>query len=259
MAIRAALIALACVVTALVPVAPVPARAAGDGPYPVWWSDELELESLDQVDQRLRRDLWPDIPEGLKLYKSQGDGHVTAQAQNCELLIRLSEEGYYGGGSPVIFVQHYQLSVCQAVALLRQAKPARVSHLRDFVLNKDAVNYLPAMVNIYGSCDFVCRSFYANQRGVPLAKFDEIERLKVTNKDSLIVWTVGWRIEMMVVARGDFTADGLDDVLLLSSGGATEGTLGVADLYLLTRDEPGVVLRVIDAGKHLCPEYSGCR
>ncbi len=237
-----------------------PARAHETTPlYPIWWSDELELESLDRVEARLRRDLWLDIPEGLKLYKRQGDGHVTAQAQNCESLIRLSEEGYYGGGSPDIFVQHYLLSVCQAVALLGQAKPARVSYLRDFVLNKDAVNYLPAMVNIYPSCDFVCRSFYANKRGVPLAKFDEIERLKITDKNGLIVWTGAWRIEMTVVARGDFTSDGLDDLLLLSSGGATEGTLGVAELFLLTRDKPGAVLRVIDAERHLCPDYDGCR
>ena len=235
-----------------------PVHAAADGPYPVWWSAELELDSLDQVEARLRRDIWPDFPEGMKLYKAKGAGYVTAQARNCNSLIRLSEEGYYGGGSPDIFVQFYQLSVCQAVDFLGQAKPARVSYLRDFVLNKHAVNYLPAMVNIYASCSFVCRAFYANRRGVSLAKFDEIERLKVTDKNSLIVWTVGWRIEMTFVARGDFDFDGLDDILLLSSGGATKGTMGGAELYLLTRDEPGAVLRVIDPEKHLCPDYIGC-
>ena len=36
--------------------------------YPVWWSGELELESLDRVEGRLRRDLWPDIGEGFDLY-----------------------------------------------------------------------------------------------------------------------------------------------------------------------------------------------
>ena len=236
-----------------------PVLAAEDGLYPVWWSAELQLESLDRVDQRLRRDLWPDIPEGLKLYKKQGDGHVTAQAQNCESLIRLSEEGYYGGGSPDIFVQKYQLAVCRAVTLLGQAQPARVSHLRGFVLNGESVNYLPALVNRYPSCHLICQAFFANKRRVPLAKFDEIERLKVTDKNSLIIWTVAWRIEMTFVARGDFTVDGLDDVLLLASGGATEGTMGGAGLYLLTRDKPGAVLRVIDAERHLCPNYTGCR
>ncbi len=233
-------------------------RAAEDGPYPIWWSAELELDSLDQVGARLRRALWPDFSEGLKLYKGQGAAQMTAQARNCNSLISLTVEGYYGGGSPDIFVQNYQLSVCQAVDLLGQARPARVSYLRDFALNKDAVNHLPAMVNIYAACSFVCRAFYANRRGVPLAKFVEIERLKVSDKNSLIVWTVGWRIEMTLVARGDFTSDGLDDILLMSSGGAIKGTMGGAELYLLTRDEPDAVLRVINPEKHLCPDYTGC-
>ena len=235
-----------------------PGRAAEDGPYPVWWSAALELDSLDQVETRLRLALWPHFPEGLKLYKGQGAAQMTAQARNCNSLIRLTEEGYYGGGSPDIFVQNYQLSVCQAVDLFSHARPTRVSYLRDFVLNKDAVNHLPAMVNIYAACSFVCRAFYANRRGVPLAKFVEIERLKVSDKNRLIVWTVGWRIEMTLVARGDFTSDGLDDILLMSSGGATKGTMGGAELYLLTRDEPDAVLRVIDPEKHLCPDYTGC-
>ncbi len=82
-----------------------PVLAAADGPYPVWWSGELELESLDRVEERLRRDLWLDFPGGLKLYKSQGDGDVTAQAQNCNSLRKLSEVGYFGGNRNDIGIQ----------------------------------------------------------------------------------------------------------------------------------------------------------
>ena len=84
-----------------------PGRTAADDPFPVWWSAELALDSLDQVEARLRRDLWLDFPEGFKLYKEQGAGHVTVQARNCNSLKRLSEEGYYGGNSSDIGVQHY--------------------------------------------------------------------------------------------------------------------------------------------------------
>ena len=79
-------------------------RAAEEGPYPIWWSDKLELASLDQVEARLRRDLWLDFPEGLKLYKAQDSGHVTAQARNCNSLGKLTEAGYYGGNSSNIGV-----------------------------------------------------------------------------------------------------------------------------------------------------------
>lgn len=256
MPIRMALYGLICL-TALAFAAP--GRAAEDGPYPVWWSAELELDSLDRVEARLRRDLWPDFPEGMKLYKAQGDGHVTVQARNCNSLKRLSEAGYYGGNSSDIGVQNYHLSVCRAIALLGQAQPAHTSYLRDFALSVEAVRYLPALVNLQPSCHSICQAYFKNKRGVPLTDFEDIERVEVTNEDKLIVWTVGWRTTMVLVARGDFTADGLDDILLVSHGGATGGTLRGANLYVLTRDKPEAVLRVIDAKQYLCPNYTGCR
>ncbi len=235
-----------------------PVLAAADGPYPVWWSAELELDSLDHVEARLRRDLWPDFPEGMKLYKAQGAGHVTVQARNGNSLRKLSQEGYYGSNSSDIGVQNYHLSVCRAIALLGQAQPAHTSHLRDFMLNTEAVRYLPPLVNLQASCHQVCQAYFANRRRVPLTEFEDIERIEVANEDSLIVWTLGWRVKMSLIARGDFNSDGMDDILLVSHGGATEGTMRGADLYVLTRDGPGVVLQVLNAQEHLCPDYTGC-
>ncbi len=38
-------------------VVPAIVAAAEDGPYPVWWSPMLELDSLDAIDARLERKL----------------------------------------------------------------------------------------------------------------------------------------------------------------------------------------------------------
>ena len=229
-----------------------------------YYTFALQLEAQERLspatahyDEALR--LWPDFPEGMKLYKAQGDGHVTTQARSCNSLKKLSEKGYYGGNSSDIGVQHYHRSVCRAIALLGQAKPAFTSHLRDFVLNEEAVRYLPALVNLQPSCHSICQAFFGNKRLVPLSEFEDIERIEVANEDSLIVWTLGWRVKMSLIARGDFNSDGLGDILLVSHGGATEGTMRGADLYVLTRDGPGVVLKVLNAQAHLCPDYTGCR
>jgi len=61
---------------------------------------------------------------------------------------------------------------------------------------------------------------------------------------------------LTVLARGDVTGDGIEDMLLLSNGGATEGTYGDSRLYLLTRDGPDAVLRAVDAEPELCPDYN---
>ncbi|MEE8188189.1 MAG: hypothetical protein V3T80_03175 [Kiloniellales bacterium] len=256
MAVRAALFVTACVALALVPVAATPVRAAGDGPYPVWWSDELELESLDRVEARLRRDLWPDSTEGMELYVGGGPDGQQAQARDCDSLLKLSEAGYQGLGNPNIKVQLLNLAYCRAIALLGQAKPARVSYLRALRMNAGALDYLPAQVNLYASCEFVCYAVEANERGIPFTKFETPLVVDVRSSDEMLVWTTGSMVILTIVGRGDFTADGVDDMLLLANGGATEGTYGASSLYLMTRDAPGAVLRVIDAERELCPDYN---
>ncbi len=233
-----------------------PALAAEDGPYPVWWSDELELESLDRVEERLRRDLWPGIGEGVDLYVGIQPRLRKAYARSCESLIRLSEAGYSALGNINIKPQILNLAYCRAIAMLAQAKPARVSYLRGLKLNAGVLDYLPALVNLYPSCEFICYAVAANERGMPFTKFETPLVVDVKGDGEMAVWTTGWMVHLTVVARGDFTDDGVDDMLLLANGGATEGTYGTTRLYLMSRNKPGAVLRVIGAERELCPEYS---
>ncbi len=133
-----------------------PVYAAEDGPYPVWWSAELELNSLDHVEVRLRRDLWLGDSEGMKLTVGGGPEGQQVTARDCASLIELSEAGYQGPSNPENKVRLLNLAYCRAIALLAKAKPARVSHLRDFVMNAAALDYMPALVNLYPSCEFTC-------------------------------------------------------------------------------------------------------
>jgi len=58
-------------------------------PYPVWWSPVLELDSLEGIDARLRRALWPGNDEGMTVYKPEGDTRLEVQAKSCNELKRL--------------------------------------------------------------------------------------------------------------------------------------------------------------------------
>ena len=233
-------------------------RAAAEEAYPVWWSPKLELDSLDQVEARLHRDLWSGDSEGMNPVVGGSPDGQQAQARNCAALIELSEAGYQGPGNPENKVRLLNLAYCRAIALLGRAKPARISHLRDFVMNKAALDYLPALVNLYPSCEFICYAVEANERGNSFTKFETPLAVDVESDEEMTVWTGAWMAILTVLARGDVTGDGIDDLLLLSNGGATEGTYGASLLFLLTRDGPDAVLRVIGAEQELCPEYS-CR
>ena len=72
------------VIVALAWVSTEAARA--DGPYPVWWSPTLELDSLDAIDQRLNQQVLPGEPleyAQWDLYKTTNGDEVKVTATTC--------------------------------------------------------------------------------------------------------------------------------------------------------------------------------
>ncbi len=192
-------------------------------PYPVWWSPVLELDSLEGIDARLRRALWPGNDEGMLLIKVE-DGSVSeTSAINCVELERLIEEGFHGAGSSARAVAQYHLSVCRAMELLKTAAPARQSFVRNFAFDLTTMDILPAMVDLSPSCDFLCREVVANERRIPLSQFYEILLVQILSETEMIYWSEDWKIRLAVLAQADFNADAVEDLLLLSSGGSISG------------------------------------
>ena len=103
--------------------------SAAEGPFPVWWSPALELDSLDAIDARLERALWTYESDGMPLIKSEGDTRIEVWANSCNDLERLIEEGHSAAGSHDYWVQQYQLAVCRAIEMMRRATPARRTRL----------------------------------------------------------------------------------------------------------------------------------
>jgi hypothetical protein len=53
------------------------------GPYPIWWSPALKLESIDQLEVRLQRPLWPDRPDsGFTVFVIEDSGEREEFARN---------------------------------------------------------------------------------------------------------------------------------------------------------------------------------
>lgn len=233
---------------------PEPALAAEDSPYPVWWSPSLELDSLDKIDERLQRKLWLD---GGEIKVSKG-GYRTGKKKiidTCASAIELSKKGYQGLNNPSHKVLLFQLAKCRAIEMLKRARPAEKSYVRDFVLNRDALDYLPAMVSIAPSCGGVCWQYAANGRRIPWSKVETFLNIDAKSQREMIVETEGWRDWIEILARGDFNGDGFEDLLLKNTNGATQGTYGATDIFLLSREAPYSVFRVLDAQRYLCRKY----
>ncbi len=228
--------------------------------YPIWWSPSLELESLVKIDKRLRQPYWPHA-EGLRIYK-EGDGNYlkVAIANDCVSLLRLSDEGYYAVEHLGWDIQLFRAARCRAIRMLKSAKPAGTSYLRDFELTPDAIDYLPAMVNIGPGCARFCRYLAANKNRIPLSAFEKVLDTKLGDTTwwaggndfpvaLLTVWTAGWRVDVDIAARADFSGDGVDDILVLVDSAALGGRPAGSNLFLLTRERAGAVLHVLD-GDH---------
>ncbi len=231
---------------------------AEEGPFPVWWSPALELDSLDQIDARLAREIWPGDPEGLRLIKSDGDTLTEVRAVNCVELEGLAEEGYEGRGSHGRWAHQYLLSYCKAIEMLKSAGPASRSFVREFTYDLESINYLPAMVDLSPSCDFICREVVANERRISLSRFHDIRLVQIISQTEMKYWSEDWHIRLVSLARADFTQDGVEDMLVLSSGGSISGTGSWAELFLLTRFGPDEVLIIVNAEQYLCAGYQ-CR
>ena len=231
-----------------------PAVAADEGPYPIWWSPVLELDSLDGVEQRLDRRLWKDNELGHEM-EGQVDGRrLSAYANNCRALKKLHAEGFYfvtGGGYKL---QLWHLAQCRAIELLGQARPARRSFVRDFVLDADALNSMPAPID-GPSCGFVCRQIYANDNAIPWSSFAVVDSVEVEEENTfkVLVYGSGWRVRL--VGRADIDRDGIEDLLMIVDSWSTHGTGSSTWLFALTRDRRDAVLRILNPDEYRCASY----
>ncbi len=244
--VRLSVMALAAVLAACAPVAMTES-------YPIWWSPSLELTSLDQIDARLQRDLWPGLDAEIEVYLNHDSAKDKAIARNCKALIELTDADYWALSSLDYFVQRSKLAHCRAIEMLGQGRTADISYLRNFAMNDNAVIYLPALVGLTSSCRQTCEYIVANARGLALPDFETIIRIEELSDDEMVITSEGWQVRREVLARGEFTADGVDDILLYSGGGAIGGSFATASLFLLTRSAPNAILWVVDAERYVCP------
>lgn len=234
-----------------------PSVASAGKKLPVWWSSSLELQSLDRIDERLERKFWQNQGKGLRLYKGKWPGDTEAFYDSCASLMRLIRDGYYARTNLDLKPMLFKSATCDAIEMLAEAKPSKTSFVRDFVLNADALDSLPALVNPGASCDFMCRQYVANERRMPWRTFSVSKFLSVDTKgdDRMKVVTEGTSLTLRLLARADFSGDGLEDLLLWVNANAMGGTWGTTTLFLLSRESSDGVLWALNAHERLCPDY----
>jgi hypothetical protein len=220
---------------------------------PIWWSPDLELTSLSDLDHRLakpldepldvRRSTSPEKPFDQQTYE-------VASVTNCVTLRDLTKRGFNASINPDYKYQLGLAAECNTLELLKTVKPAWVSYLKTFRLDKTAVNILPPRCSVIVSRDDQRKVAAAEAKGLSWQKYEHIGTAEVTKDGQLEVKDADWRVRLTLYARGDFNRDGVDDIVLRKDQWLTEGTYGATSLLVLTRFEEGAILKVIEEIPH---------
>jgi hypothetical protein len=160
-----------------------------------------------------------------------------------------------GPGETAQFIYWDFLGKCDTLDLLRNIKPAKVSFVKNFKLNKKSINELPA--ELMGSFNEYIAS---SQEGLSIKQYLSSEdkivikkegpnslTITVYNPDGPSYINSGSRINL--VARGDLIGNGQEQLLFACYPWATnDGSMGgalIENQYIVSRDKKSGLLKII--------------
>jgi hypothetical protein len=135
---------------------------------------------------------------------------------------------------------------CRVVEQLGRAIPARADHLGKFTLDNARLGELPAILHpLGGPSAAVARLQKASRDGVSWKKWDA--SVHVVPGHGERVGVVGKDVDcfLQILGRGDLDGDGIEDVVLLRSGGGRRGTWNSITAFVVTRRGPGQRVEVL--------------
>lgn len=179
------------------------------------------------------------------------NGQRTVEARSCRTLLSLGST-YETVVASEFNVYQDREAQCRAAALLVRAQPAKTSFLHGFALDAQAPNRLPAALAFSVSPEDDERVAQATARDEPWSAVEEVRLLEQVSVSEARFGAGASEQSLTIVGQGDVNGDGLEDLLLLSRGRLTEGSLKSTRLLLLTQEsseESTLRLLALDLGK----------
>ena len=259
------------------------ALAQEETPYPIWWSPELGLESLELVDRKLQEE----FPQARQFHVVKHDlkfndsdtlvdedqperGYVTTWEyeneqehliKNCRTLIELTNKGFNAEEFDDRHLFNGWSEYCYALHALKTARPAQRSFVHTFGFDDRAMDYLPAMVVESWDCRSLKELLEANRQYISWTKFDHgwvkdpmYYRLIVKNSTAVLMErafldspnNIISEYLVEIIGRGDFDGDGLEDLVINRQLRDPRFGGRSSTFYLVTRQGEDEVLRVVD-------------
>lgn len=217
--------------------------------FPLWWSKDLDLATLDGAAAALDRH----DPVG---FGELSKGDDARMPQSCREWYAMHAAGYEAMTTIEMQGDDGARVRCGTLSLLTTVKPATSSHVRQISFESpDLPSILPAEVATAVSDDEYERRQQATAQHATLANYDPKARISESSDESVeILEGDGSSVVLLrKQAMGDFNGDGVEDLVLSVVNAMTEGTLSSARLLVFTRKTATGALRAISPPISLLP------
>jgi hypothetical protein len=219
------------------PVPPAAALTARE--LPIWWSPTIELDDLDDVEPQLDTRQ----PFG---FGGLAHGDQTLMPKTCRDRERLKARGFEPETTLEAQADAAAEIRCGTLRLLARVHPARRSFVPD-ALEPLVVPDLPAQLATAFSNERSAERDAAARAGESLLAFES--RVSALNDagGALLVKELGYgtSVQLALQARGDFDADGYEDIALSVRNTADRGSYFATRLLVLTRASNDQQLAVV--------------
>ncbi len=224
--------------------APTPSRSAskeGAAGLPVvWWStSELGITRLSGIDAELAKPF-------------EGNLVVTDKAKEKGLIVdcasarNLQTQGYKAQYPRDIAVLGVLTAKCLALEALKTAQPARINYMPVSPYDGRVIDMLPAALAPAVSPTQQAAIELAGRGGQPIRMVEStVAFVAARGDDEILLGGEGWQETLVLLGRGDFDSDSKLDWLVRTDLAVQRGTHRVSRLFLITRDSPEMVMRVI--------------
>ncbi|MCP3144950.1 hypothetical protein [Pyxidicoccus xibeiensis] len=217
----------------------------GDGSFPVWVdSRSLRIASPQEAAAALARD-WN---HAIALREGRLPQRKDREVNRCTETEGVKLDDLDVTTTVEIYPAQAQLIRCRVLKLVAEARPAKVSHLRDLLTTKALGKVLPAdFAPAFASGD-VEEHARAGREGKTWSDIDPKVRFE-PHPDRATALQVEGDMESGVLelcARGDFNGDGIEDAILDRNMRPEGGSLVDMTTFLVTRTRPGGVLTLLE-------------
>jgi hypothetical protein len=225
---------------ATAPAAPPPSAPAA--PLKVWWSPDLKLSSLTEIDAALDQAL----PEPIDVVPA---GQPARKVKTCNDLLAATRSKFdlpSDHQSESDWNGLLSVSIrCYALEALKTAKPPSSSYLGWFQFSQAGVAKLPPgleMPSGQGDDKAIAK---AEKKCKPWGQYDRHLKLKVDGTDDGQVRGDGWAGRLTLYGRGDLDGDGLEDLMFYRYAKVEEGSESDESLFIVSQTAAKGCARIV--------------